>query len=134
MVPEEISEARGMIAVINARKEEQEKAVGLVALNTPEQEGDAKVPEENSEAKGRTAIINAKYQGEEVEEQAMDLAAHNATMMLDNTNKDHRLPEQMKEGSPVTVPPASRQRLSRGGRRQLPGRPIAQYLHLHVHD
>ena len=59
-MPEENSKDKGMIAIIHAREEEQQKAVGLIALKTLKQEGDAKVSEENSETKGTIGIINAR--------------------------------------------------------------------------
>ena len=61
-----------MIGIINAREEEQQKAMGLVALKTLEQEGDPKVPEENSKAMGMMAIIKAR---EEEQQKAVGLVA-----------------------------------------------------------
>ena len=57
-------EAQGL-TIINARKEEQQKVTNLIALKTPEQEGDTKVPEDTDlqdlqeEAQSLT-IINAR--------------------------------------------------------------------------
>ena len=41
---------------------------------------------------------------------------------------------QGRGGSPITVPPARRQKPSCGGRCQVPGKAVAQYLHLHGTD
>ena len=116
-MPKENSEARGMIAIINAREEVQQKAVNLIALKTPEQEGDAKVPEENSEAKGKITIINAREEGQQKAREP-----------------DRPQDPRAGGGCQGAVPPVIRQRPSRGGRRQLPGKPISQYLHLHGPD
>ena len=62
------------------REEEQQKIVNLIALKTPEQEGEAKVPEETDsqnqqeEAKGLPTIINAR---EEEQQKVKNLIAFN---------------------------------------------------------
>ena len=52
-------EAQGL-TIINARKEEQQKVTNLIALKTPEQEGDTKVPEDLQEEAQSLTIINAR--------------------------------------------------------------------------
>ena len=74
-VPEENSQAKGMIAATNAREEEQQKAVNLIATKTPEQ-----VPEENP-------LINTR---DEQQQKATNLT----TLKTPKQEGDAKVPEK----------------------------------------
>ena len=84
-----LAECYEILAKEHGEKYAELKVKYLIALQTPKQEGDAKVPEENSEAKGRIATINAR----EVEEQAMDLI----TLKTPEQEWDAKVPEENSE-------------------------------------